>query len=135
MLLCKLVPHYWDKNWVLKRFKTTIWLVSKIYPKKKEKPVYTCISRSMESWINWFSSCILNVISFCICFICENGEYWWWVLEIKCPISHCYIAMIAMVSCHLPLSTKAMVLLPKTYCIGKIYVIIMYGPRVLNNSL
>lgn len=32
-------------------------LFRKIIKKREEKPVYTCISRSMESWIDWFSSC------------------------------------------------------------------------------
>ena len=127
--------HYWDKNCVWKRFKTTRWLVSKNYQKKEKKNHYIHVSPEARNPGSTGSVAVLNVISFCICFICENGEYWWWVLEIKCPVSHWYTAVIAMVSCHLPLSTKALVLLPKTYCIGKIYVIIMYDPRVLNNSL
>lgn len=45
---------------------------------KKEK-INQYIHVSPEAWNpgSTGSVAVLNVISFCICFICENGEYWW----------------------------------------------------------
>ena len=44
---------------------------------QKEKPVYVHVSPEAWNPGSTGSVAVLNVISFCICFICKNGEYWW----------------------------------------------------------